>query len=153
MHSQHIGPRGVNDECFTPPDIFATLALRFTVDVCAPEGGVPWLPADRHYSKADDGLAQSWHGTVWMNPPYSKPLPWVEKFVAHGDGVALVPTSNGRWMRLLWEAPTTWIMAPPIRFVRPDGTQYKGTLPTVLWLVGIGDKGRQAVARFGAPKS
>ena len=36
---------------------------------------------NRWFSKEDDGLRQKWHGRVWMNPPYSKPLlgPFVTK--------------------------------------------------------------------------
>jgi phage N-6-adenine-methyltransferase len=30
--------------------------------------------ADNFFTEADDGLAQEWHGRVWLNPPYSKGL-------------------------------------------------------------------------------
>ena len=30
--------------------------------------------AERFYGVDDDGLAQEWHGTVWLNPPYTRPL-------------------------------------------------------------------------------
>jgi phage N-6-adenine-methyltransferase len=36
--------------------------------------------ATTFYTKADDGLAHKWHGRVWLNPPYSRPL--IAKFVA-----------------------------------------------------------------------
>lgn len=35
--------------------------------------------AATYYTADDDGLAQAWHGTVWLNPPYSYPA--VEQFV------------------------------------------------------------------------
>jgi phage N-6-adenine-methyltransferase len=34
--------------------------------------------AERFFTEADDGLAQSWGGRVWMNPPYSTGL--IDKF-------------------------------------------------------------------------
>jgi hypothetical protein len=39
------------------------------------------VPASVRYFKADDGLAehQTWSKTVFVNPPFSDPSPWVEK--------------------------------------------------------------------------
>lgn len=48
------------------------------------------------YTEDDDGLRQEWKGTVYMNPPYSTPKPWLEKLVksyqsgAVPQGIALV---------------------------------------------------------------
>ena len=52
-----------NDEMYTPEWIFEKLGLTFDVDVCAPENGIPWLPASKHYSIKDDGLAQEF---TWL---------------------------------------------------------------------------------------
>lgn len=30
------------------------------------------VQADHYYTREDDGLAHSWAGTVWLNPPYSR---------------------------------------------------------------------------------
>lgn len=32
------------------------------------------IRATRFFTKEDDGLAQAWHGRVWLNPPYSRDL-------------------------------------------------------------------------------
>jgi hypothetical protein len=92
------------DDYYTPKAVFDALGLRFDLDVAAPPGGVPWIPADRYYTVADDGLALPWTGRVWMNPPYSKATAWVDRFIAHGHGVALVGHAKSAWHPRLWKA-------------------------------------------------
>jgi phage N-6-adenine-methyltransferase len=36
--------------------------------------------AGRYFTKDDDGLAQEWHGRVWLNPPYSRDL--IRRFIS-----------------------------------------------------------------------
>jgi len=63
----------------TPQGFFDLLhaIFKFQVDVCAiPENA----KCATFYSPDNDGLAQDWHGTVWMNPPYGAEISkWVEK--------------------------------------------------------------------------
>lgn len=75
-----------SDDWYTPAWIFEGLGLRFDLDVSAPIGGVPWVPADRHYSESDNGLLQPWSGLVWCNPPYSSPTAWCRKWAEHPGG-------------------------------------------------------------------
>src|SRR4026209_1061522 len=82
------------DDYYTPPQVFDALGLRFDLDVCAPPGGVPWIPCDKYFTQFDDGLAQPWEGRVWMNPPFSDSAPWIRRFIEHADGVALVQVSQ-----------------------------------------------------------
>ena len=79
-------------EWYTPKYIFDALGLAFDIDVCSPGlDVVPWIPAKRCYTAADDGLASLWEGKVWMNPPYGKETPiWLKKLANHGNGVALL---------------------------------------------------------------
>ena len=56
---------------YTPPSIFELLNIEFDLDVCAPQGGVPWIPAKDYFALPTDGLSQPWVGKVWCNPPYS----------------------------------------------------------------------------------
>ena len=60
------------DEQYTPKWIFDALNVEFDLDVCAPKGGVDYIPAKKHYSIEDNALMQNWEGFVWMNPPFSK---------------------------------------------------------------------------------
>jgi phage N-6-adenine-methyltransferase len=67
------------DEWATPQDFFDAVhaEFRFELDVCA-------LPTsakcERYFAPEDDGLAQDWRGTCWMNPPYGDEIRhWVKK--------------------------------------------------------------------------
>jgi len=133
-----------NDEFYTPEFIFNALGLTYDIDVCAPAGGVPWIPAHNHYSIVIDGLTQDWVGMVWMNPPYSKPTPWVDKFIEHGNGIALVPTSKARWFKRLWqEADGVLMLDSAFKFERIDGLRSDIFMPTVL--VSMSDEATNAL--------
>jgi hypothetical protein len=86
-------------EWWTPKWIFDALGLSFDLDPCSPSGGVPWLPAAKHYSLPQDGLTLPWHGNVWLNPPYGKHTgDWLAKMHQHRNGVALVfARTDCRW--------------------------------------------------------
>jgi len=91
-----------SDDYYTPAWLFERMGITFDVDVASPPGGLSWIPAARYFTKEDDGLAQEWTGRVWMNPPFSKPAPWIDKFIAHGNGICLVPCGRARWYIDLW---------------------------------------------------
>lgn len=67
------------DEWATPQDFFNVVHAEFgfDLDACA-------LPSsakcERYFGPEQDGLAQNWTGTVWMNPPYGDVIGrWVQK--------------------------------------------------------------------------
>ena len=110
-----------SDEYYTPQWIFQALNIKFDLDVSAPEGGVPWLPAKHYLTEEKNGLAHEWFGKVWMNPPYSKPTPWVNKFIEHGNGVALLPYSKSAWFINLWEKADGIVsLTPRLKFQHRD---------------------------------
>jgi phage N-6-adenine-methyltransferase len=77
-----------SDEWSTPLELFLELERqfgRFDLDACC---RIESAKVGRFYTYEDDGLAKEWHGRVWLNPPYSKPAPWIQK--------ALDETSVGR---------------------------------------------------------
>ena len=77
--AEHEPSIGMSDDWFTPPKIFAALGLRFDLDPCSP-GPDHWVPADKIYTKADDGLVQPWFGLVFVNPPFGGRrghVPWL----------------------------------------------------------------------------
>ena len=59
-------------EWYTPNHIIERVLGMFEgidLDPCSNSHEVPNVPAQAHYTQADDGLAQPWHGYVYMNPP------------------------------------------------------------------------------------
>lgn len=144
---------GSSVEWYTPPEVFEALALEFDLDPCAPPGGLPWIPAQRFRSRADDGLEQPWTGRVWMNPRYGRGIElWMRKLAAHGDGIALVHsrTSTQWWREALAEATAVCFIAGRVRFVRGAMTSNAGPgSPTPSALVAFGLTCGIAVANSG----
>ena len=135
-----------SDDVYTPAWIFDRLGLRFDLDVAAPPGGAPLVPADRYLDAEADGLSAPWHGRVWMNPPYSNVTPWVRRFVAHRHGVALVPFARSRWLNRLWdEADALVVPANVGSFTWADGV----TMRFPVYLAAFGDECCAALRRIG----
>jgi hypothetical protein len=136
-----------SDDYYTPPGLFQTLGLKFSLDVASPPGGVPWIPAADYYTMEDDGLTSPWHGRVWMNPPYSNPTPWVERFMDHRHGVALLPVTRSRWMEGVWTSDAAVVFTPSnFAFIRENRAT------SIMWaavLVAFGDECVEAIARVG----
>lgn len=80
------------DDWLSPPEIIDALGS-FDLDPCTPIV-MPWRTAAARFTIIDDGLFQQWFGRVWMNPPYSKLLPWMHKMSEHGNGVVLLPSKT-----------------------------------------------------------
>jgi site-specific DNA-methyltransferase (adenine-specific) len=73
-------------EWATPPELFAQLHGRhgFTLDACATAENAR---CPSYFTRTEDGLAQTWTGRAWMNPPYGREI--------------------GAWMRKAWESAQT----------------------------------------------
>ena len=136
-----------SDEQYTPSWIFEALNVEFDLDVCAPEGGVDWIPAKKHFSLKDNALAQQWEGLVWMNPPYSEGKVWHEKFAAHGNGICLVPMSKSLWFQEMWNRLdlSLLMIKPNVKFQLRNGKTNQIFMPVVL--AAMGSKGRQALVK------
>lgn len=126
-----------SDDYYTPSWIFDALGLEFETDPCSPPGGIPWIPVGNYYSIIDDGLQQNWTGTVWLNPPFSNPAPWIEKFIEHQNGVALVQISKSRWCNNLFEEADAFLMLPSnLKFVSVSGQLLPIFMPCGLFAMG-----------------
>jgi hypothetical protein len=126
-----------NDELYTPRFIFDSLKIIFDLDVCAPVGGPKHTPAIEYFDIHSDGLKARWFGTVWMNPPYSNPRPWIDKFIEHGNGIALVPFAKSQWFIDLWNSPAVGLPLPVnTKFISGDKENHSIWMPTSLWAMG-----------------
>ena len=126
------------DDYYTPKPIFDALGLTFDIDVCAPTGGVPWIPAKQSFDLETDGLSQDWDALVWCNPPYSKPGPWIDKFIEHGNGIMLVQISRSKGFMRLWDQALGIIFPDNkmMKFVTLDGKAKTIFMPVALFAMG-----------------
>lgn len=143
-----IGPDqgSERDERYTPKSVFDTLGITFDLDVCAPAGGVPWVPAARYFTLADDGLSQPWEGRVWMNPPYSNATPWVRRFIEHANGICLVGHAKSAWHPELWAAADA--CAIPRYYFDFVG----GSIFMPVWFAAFGDECVGALHNIGVTR-
>lgn len=105
-----------SEEWYTPKEIldavYATFENGIDVDPCSPVGN-PRVDAKVRFTKIDDGLKQSWKGTVFMNPPYGNVIgDWVSKALdeyLHGEAtgiIILVPArTDTAWFQSLVQYP------------------------------------------------
>lgn len=138
---------GKSDEWYTPPEVFEALGCTFDLDVAAAAKAM--VPA--RGSIFSNSLESQWSGFVWMNPPYggrNDKGPWLDKFIEHGNGIALVPDrTSAPW----FQNSFPWMDAVlftngKIKFIRPDGT--RGESPgngTALMAIGL--QGETALMR------
>lgn len=107
-----VTPVKRNDEWATPQALFDAWHARlgFTVDAAASDLNHK-LP--RYWTKATDGLAQSWAGErSFLNPPWSDVAPWVGKMLQKEQQVAaaiLPARTDQKWYRALEFDPDTYI--------------------------------------------
>ena len=129
------------DECYTPKWIFDKLGLLFDLDVASSNHPLIEVPAKQRYTIEDDALSKPWFGRVWMNPPFTKVTPWVDKFLEHGNGLCLVPTSsNGKWGNKLWDSDAGCTFLPAnMWFVGASGhiVKHSGVVPCLHWVMKI----------------
>jgi len=147
-HPQQVAARGPLDEVDdreTHPDDFARWDARygpFTLDVAAAHHNAK---CPRYFTRADDGLVQSWAGErVWCNPPYSNLAAWTEKAWREMGrdcrGIVMLLPANRceqpwwqRWVEPWRDRPqyelgvtlTTEFLAGQLRFIKPGATEIK----------------------------
>jgi hypothetical protein len=138
-----------SDAWYTPPWVFDGLDVEFDLDVAAPAEPLPWIPAKRSYTVADDGLALPWFGLVWCNPPYSAPTAWCRRWATHPDGFLLIRAdlSTGGPFVAYSAATSCYVPAKRIQFVNGHGAG-SGAVNFSSVLLGRGATADAALARL-----
>ena len=137
-----------SDDYYTPKWLFDALDIEFDLDVACPADGPIYTPCKAYYTQETNGLASTWFGNVYMNPPYSNPALWVHKFVEHGHGVALLPFAKSKWCQSLWDSTASMVYVRAITFERSD-MEVISQAPFSLGLWAFGQKNVEAIAKIG----
>lgn len=150
--AEHEPSIGQSDDWYTPRDMLEALGERFDLDPCSPGPG-HWVPADRVFTKVDDGLSQQWDGFVFMNPPFggrNGHVPWLEKFLQHGNGIAIVRayTSAAWFHEYAVRADAMLFPRGKTKFVRPDGS-VGGSPGHGVVLLAKGERAKAAMRQSG----
>jgi phage N-6-adenine-methyltransferase len=114
------GYSSATPEHYTPREIIdAVIACMGEIDLdpCSNSHADPNVPAEEHYTAEDNGLAQEWHGRIYMNPPYGREIgAWVEKlcqehYAGHTlEAIALVPArTDTQWWQQLRDFPVCFV--------------------------------------------
>tara|TARA_Y100000034_G_scaffold108360_1_gene138663 strand:+ start:182 stop:676 length:495 start_codon:yes stop_codon:yes gene_type:complete len=131
----------------TPPALVRELACRyaggsFLTDPCTDASN--HLGCGVFHTEEDDGLSHYWHGSVFVNPPYSNIAPWVEKAIDDARCnridviVMLLPsrTDQAWWHDLEQHAELMVPIRGRVQFLAPPGIKVSSNRePVVAWVL------------------
>lgn len=120
------------DEWYTPAE-YIEAARRvmggIDLDPASCESAQDVIGAGVYYTKEDNGLARSWFGRVWLNPPYSMPLikdfvtTIIDEYESGRVSEAIVLTNNSSdtsWFHMLLAMYPACFTRGRVQFWRPD---------------------------------
>jgi ParB family transcriptional regulator, chromosome partitioning protein len=133
VHNHRAQGTGEN-EWYTPEQHIASASQvlgGIALDPATSELANKVVKADTIFTQEDNGLEQPWHGTVWLNPPYSQPAisQFAEKLASEWESgrltAAIALTHNytdTQWFHRLAKACTAICFTKGrIGFVNPEG--------------------------------
>lgn len=144
----HQSHRSLSTTWLTPPHIIEALG-EFDLDPCGFPG---WPTARSIICLPEDGLTASWHGRVWLNPPYGAEVwQWLARLAEHGQGIALLfaRTETAGFVREVWgKADGLLFLDGRLHFHHPDGTRARANAgaPSVLAAYGRGEAVRLSLS-------
>jgi phage N-6-adenine-methyltransferase len=137
-----------SDDYWTPRWIFEILDLTFDLDVASPPDGPKNTPCLSYYTQETNGLTSPWYGRVFMNPPFSKPQPWIMRFLDHANGVGITSASKAKWFDYLWRQVEGIVFLPAtLKYESPTQTNGSIFMPSVIF--ACGKENLQAIAKLG----
>jgi phage N-6-adenine-methyltransferase len=132
--------------------LYEVIGGGFDLDPCSPGRLQGRVQARTHFDAADDGLAQTWNGLVYVNPPYGRSIgQWTAKAreeVAAGRAsmvVGLLParTDTSWWHRDIADHAAVWLIKGRLAF--GDGAS-AAPFPSALVLWGGSDIHRERMS-------
>jgi ParB family chromosome partitioning protein len=133
VHNHRAQGTGEN-EWYTPEQHIASASQvlgGIALDPATSELANKVVKAETIFTQEDNGLEQPWHGTVWLNPPYSQPAisQFAEKLASEWESgrltAAIALTHNytdTQWFHRLAKACTAICFTKGrIGFVNPEG--------------------------------
>ena len=142
-------------EWFTPAHVVAAardaLGGAIDLDPASCSRANQTVRATKFFTKEDDGLAQDWRGTIWLNPPFTKGLVdrFISKLVTEPGVTAWVAltsnTTEARWAQKLFaHADVVCLPNERLSFYGPDAHPAKNGKPL---------QGQMIAARFNLDRS
>lgn len=160
----HVSHNSGENEWYTPKEYIEAARTAMGGIDCDPASSKianKVVKAETFYTKDDDGLSQSWHGRVWMNPPYAQPLidqfseKITEKYEAGEIREACILINNATetawFQRMLCAASAVCLIRGRIKFIdthgNPSGAPLQGQ--TIIYLGKKPDRFVKAFSKFG----
>lgn len=117
-----------------------TLFGEIDLDPCSNSHDTPNVPARTIYTEEDDGLAQKWHGKIYLNPPYGNEIgKWVKKLLEEyeqgrvEEAVALLP---GRVDTIWFQPLYQFVMCNVRGRLKFSGAENSAPFPSVIVYLG-----------------
>ncbi len=134
------------DDYLTPTillrPILECFANRIDLDPCASLSTTFQIPATKSLTITDDGLSVAWHGRVYVHPPQTAVLEWINKAVeefraGHADEVILLvqAITDADFNGPIQPFPRAYLRDRP-RFATPDGATTDANVPYMLVFLG-----------------
>jgi hypothetical protein len=142
-HVMRVMGSSDSPEWYTPQEIIDLACQMFgTIDTdpCSNSHETPTVPARTLYTKEDDGLAQTWTGKTYLNPPYGAEISkWTDKLVAEyksgnvTEALALLPARiDTVWFSPLYE----YLMCNVRGRIQFANSPYHAPFPCVIVYLG-----------------